>query len=267
MSRDIPSDSEQPPLAQTTFSVVRDDVISAMLSINRGLPLLKQYEVRTQAFAWIVLLLLLLPVALNGWATAHISSYRSTLAIKLALWVSMILLCLFALAWFWLLIRPAFRWPRGFLLTQQVMRQMREGRIPMAFGPTTASITQRSIIISNPLDRTERYWRGGVLRVTRDELSILFWIAPNRAFFVPTRAFESRAENDAFFNTAVRCWEAGGKGLDPHLATLLADRSAVCPACAYPLKGIQSPACPECGLWLTQSMFIDLDADKSAPVD
>lgn len=68
---------------------------------------------------------------------------------------------------------------------------------------------------------------------------------------IPTKAFPSDTDANAFFDQIVRWYHDAQGPESERLARYLADRDLPCPKCRYNLRGTRSQSCPECGTALS----------------
>ncbi|MFO0834750.1 MAG: YcxB family protein [Phycisphaerales bacterium] len=252
-------------LARVSFSATLDDMIAGYLSVERAKPVHQRISARIQWTGWGLIAILAFTVAAVEWAV--LSCHRTLPPVLVPmLHLAALIHLILAICMFRLFVLPELRGPAGSVTAGSIRRMIRSGQATVFLGDITYTITDLSLVTQTRVETSVRSWHGGVLRVTFDDRSILIWIAANRALIIPVRVFQSPSDADAFHRACLGSWERHRRGVDPQLEALFSSRSIQCPACDYPLKGIQSPCCPECGLWLAPSMFNDLDADKSAPL-
>jgi hypothetical protein len=115
------------------------------------------------------------------------------------------------------------------------------------------TLTETGMVDASERGRWEYSWSHGVdsAAITPDYLFI--YCAGGGAYFIPRTAFDGMGTTADEFAAEVRCrvQAAGGPVSARALRDYLASRDVPCPDCAYNLRDLVFPRCPECGLQIT----------------
>lgn len=122
------------------------------------------------------------------------------------------------LSWPWLLAALAFcalwvayaSWIPGRVLKKQL-----EAR-PDTLGLHTMRLSAQGLADQNPVSLTTVRW-DKIMDIAASAQTVVFFVAPRYAFFVPTRAFADPAQARVFEETARAYWRASRDGTAPVL--------------------------------------------------
>lgn len=134
---------------------------------------------------------------------------------------------------------------------------LKAGATSLDTGPQILRITSEGLIQSGRWGSSELLWRGGIIRVERNESLFLIVNLSRSYLIIPQRAFKTTEEAESFFALVSDLIAKNGGGNDLDLIEHLQHHDLPCPKCKYNLRGTTTSSCPECGKRLSLGMFHD----------
>jgi hypothetical protein len=115
-----------------------------------------------------------------------------------------------------------------------------------SLGPVRITLGPAGLAYHTPHCDIFQRWTG-VTRVVDSPAAIFIIRADGQSYFIPARAFQTPQAAAAFAARARDILTRAGLGEQATLLRFLATNDAPCRACGYNLRGVPTPACPECG--------------------